>query len=54
MATILGEIIWFLMNNIKKIIGYPIIAVGLIALAIVFPYILILYAFALGGWLISE
>lgn len=54
MINILGEIVWFLRENIGKIIGYPLVAIGLFALAVVFPYILILYCLALGGYLIKD
>ena len=54
MINILGEIVWFLRDNGGKIIGYLLIGVGLVALAVVFPWILILYALGIGGALIRD
>jgi hypothetical protein len=54
MTKLVGELIWWLMENWGKILGYPLIVVGLLALAVVFPYILILYALGIGGALVRD
>lgn len=38
----------------KRVIGYILICAGIIALAVVFPWILILYALVIGHALISR
>lgn len=54
MAKFIGEFIWWTMENWRKLIGYPLIAVGLISLAFVIPWILILYCLGIGGALIRD
>jgi len=54
MTKLIGELIWWLRENWGKILGYPLIIAGLLALAVVFPWILILYALVLGHALISR
>lgn len=52
------KIIAFLVHLVteyaRPILGFTLIGVGLVALAVVFPWILILYAFGIGGMLISD
>lgn len=43
-----------MLNILGKILGYLFIAGGLIALAFVFPWILILYVLGIGGALIGD
>jgi len=54
MTKFIGEFIWWTIENFGKIIGYTLIAVALIALAFVFPWILILYCLGIGGALIGD
>lgn len=54
MTKLIGEIIWWVLENWRKLIGYPIIGIGLIALAFVFPWILIVYCLGIGMHLISD
>lgn len=52
------KIIAFLVHVVteyaRPVLGYTIIGVALIALAVVFPWVLILYAVGIGGALISD
>ena len=43
-----------MLDILLKIVGYLLIAVGLVALAVVFPWVLILYALGIGGALIRD
>lgn len=58
MAYMIGKLLadiymWF-SDNWGKVIGLPLIGVGLIALVFVIPWILIVYCLALGTYLFNR
>lgn len=49
------SILWMYIEDFwKPVIGWIFVSVGLVALAVVFPYILILYALGIGGALLRK
>ena len=54
LGKLLAQIVLWLEDNWGKVIGLPLIGVGLTALAFIIPWVLIVYCLVLGAYLFNR